>query len=347
MYVEMKQFLTALAVTCPDEARTIALEHRKVRHGLLPVGLKLHFTDYFLAENTIMRLVSALGGRKPVLEVNFYRQSNAFVCLVLPPVGSAKCAIQFLECIGKYCGVSIFNNPAIQIQVCNPQRLNPEYAGILTYGFYTGSDIIREYLYRNTTFSQDTYITRGERLVIYDGRGALDRDFCIWMKQKSTWWAHRIGPLAVARLPFKKRRTDVLNAMTKVDIHNINLIATLLVHAQSGYFWRELGLEFASEMKKILGDHLLSLDMVPWVHDDKDKGINPTVTDEETYARVIGELVSYAMAEWQRLYAHPDTGIGLLGAVNDLLGRYRRKVVEISQKFSEVEDDDPFSPAGL
>lgn len=347
MYVEMKRFLTALAVTCPDEARAIALDHRKVRHGLLPVGLKIHFTNYFQVENTIMRLVSALGESKSVLGVNFYRRADAFVCLVLPPVGSAKCAIQFLECIGKYCGVNLFNNPAIQMQVCSPQRLNPEYAGILTYGFYAGSDVIREYLQRKTTFSRDTYITRGERLVIYDGRGYLDQDFPIWLKQERIWWTRCSSPMIVARLPFERKRTDVLNAMTKVDIHNINLMATLLVHAQCGYFWRELGIEFVSEMKKVLGRHQLPLDMVPWVHDDEDKGINPTNSDEEIYARVLSELVSYAMSEWQRLSRYPGAETGLLGEVNSLLVSYRHRMLEICRKFSEVEDDDPLSSTGL
>src|SRR5262249_49096027 len=65
-----------------------------------------------------------LGGAHKILDVNSYKHSHASLCLVLPPVGSARSAILLLECIEHFIGSTLFSNPKIQIQVCSPGRLD-------------------------------------------------------------------------------------------------------------------------------------------------------------------------------------------------------------------------------
>jgi hypothetical protein len=62
-------------------------------------------------------------------------------------------------------------------------------------------------------------------LVLYDADGNFDRDF--------EWWkgfgTHRV---IESQLPFDAGRNDLLaGSASRLDIENINLIATLLVHA--------------------------------------------------------------------------------------------------------------------
>jgi hypothetical protein len=49
-------------------------------------------------------LVEGLGGAQKILDVNYYKHSRASLCLVLPPVGSARSAILLLECIEHFIG---------------------------------------------------------------------------------------------------------------------------------------------------------------------------------------------------------------------------------------------------
>ena len=52
------------------------------------------------------------------------------------------------------------------------------------------------------------------------------------------------------RLPFKNGRSDQLTGSgSRLDIENINLLATLLVHAQYEGYWNQLGTQFQEEME--------------------------------------------------------------------------------------------------
>jgi hypothetical protein len=68
----------------------VALHRRRVEHGHLSVGLKLHCLGDGRQFST---LVEGLGGAQKILDVNSYKHAHASLCLVLPPVGSARAAI--------------------------------------------------------------------------------------------------------------------------------------------------------------------------------------------------------------------------------------------------------------
>ena len=70
-----------------------------------------------------LTLVEGLGGAQKILDVNYYKHSHASLCLVLPPVGSARSAILLLLVYRHFIGSALFSNPEIQIQVCSPGRL--------------------------------------------------------------------------------------------------------------------------------------------------------------------------------------------------------------------------------
>ena len=54
-----------------------------------------------------------------------------------------------------------------------------------------------------------------------------------------------------------------------MDIQNINLLATLLVHAQHQGYWNQLGMQFQEEMEALLERHVLNgLVDAPWVRTD-------------------------------------------------------------------------------
>src|SRR5262245_66618803 len=65
-------------------------------------------------------LVEGLGGAQKILDVNYYKQCHASLCLVLPPVGSAHSAILLLECIEHFIVSSLFTKLEIHMQVCAP-----------------------------------------------------------------------------------------------------------------------------------------------------------------------------------------------------------------------------------
>src|SRR6266511_2928547 len=73
----------------------VALHRRRVEHGHLSVGLKIHCLGDGSQFST---LVEGLGGAQKILDVNYYKHCHASLCLVLPPVGSARSAILLLEC---------------------------------------------------------------------------------------------------------------------------------------------------------------------------------------------------------------------------------------------------------
>jgi hypothetical protein len=281
--------------------------------------------------------MEALGGRHTVLETNYYRRTGDSACLVLPPVGSAWCAVSLIECIEHYEEKKIFNNPNVQIQVCSPGRLDNKKAGLLTLAFHLGSDYVRGYdLNRlETTFSDgiasfygQAYLPRGRRITIYDGRGALDRDFELWTLGRRGKKRRRV---ISRRLPFKHERTDVLTATSRVDIYNINFLATLLVHMHYGWFWRGLGALFLSEMTAILRAHQLEVHMdAPWISSDFN---SPELDDR--FLEAMNEVTVYALTEVARVNARRErTGIlyETASLIQDFRKRHRDRVAHLTQE---------------
>ena len=112
-----EDLLALLHGHAPLQAAALVLHRRRVEHGHLSVGLKIHCLDDGRLFST---LVEGLGGAERILEANYYKQSCASLCLVLPPVGSARAAILLLESIENFIGSTLFGNPKIQ----NPGMLS-------------------------------------------------------------------------------------------------------------------------------------------------------------------------------------------------------------------------------
>src|SRR5437588_12854964 len=244
-----EDLLALLHGHAPAKVDAVALHRRRVEHGYLSVGLKIHCIGDGSQFST---LVEGLGGAQKILNVNYYKHSHASLCLVLPPVGSARSAILPLECIEHFIGSALFSNPQIQIQVCSPGRLSARRSALLAIGFYLGSDTLRRYDLGDleTSFTTHFNYPRGRRLVLYDADGDFDRDF--------EWWKG-FGPVRLIerRLPFDSGRSDLLaGSASRRDIHNINLLATLLVHSQYQGYWSRLGRHFETDMESILERHL-------------------------------------------------------------------------------------------
>lgn len=307
----------------------LAQEKRRVRCGLLSVGLKLHCLG---EEELFAPLFDALGGQWNALYRNVYKRSHAKFCLVLPPVGSANAAILLLECIEQYTHCRMFNNPNIQLQVCSPGRLTGRSAALHAIGFYLGSDTLRRYALEDfaTTVSEEFY-HRGKRIVIHDAgpHGEFDSEFA--------WWARADGGLTIRpSLPFLSGRTDILvGPGSRTDINNINLLATLLVHAQSdagdGY-WSELGNLMVKDLTALLDRHLLGgLIDAPWVGADREGSAR-----DHLFFSAMQELTSYATAEAVRLdqstsasrsSAHRQgASLGILHEMQVLIAHYRAQV---------------------
>jgi len=71
------------------------------------------------------------------------------------------------------------------------------------------------------------------------------------LRPKFYWWKefgkHR---LVEPQLPFENGRSDLLTGSgSRLDIQNINLLATLFVHAQYQGYWNQLGMQFQEEME--------------------------------------------------------------------------------------------------
>src|SRR3974390_1468018 len=198
-----ENLLALLHDHAPAKVDAVARDCRRVEHGHLSVGLKIHCLGDGSQFST---LVAGLGGSGKILDITRYKHSRASLCLVLPPVGNARSAILLLECIENFIGSALFSNPEIQIQVCSPGRLDAHRSALLAIGFYLGSDTLRRYSLGDlaTSFAEDYRYPRGRRLVLYDAEGDFDRSF--------DWWkATGEDRLVEARLPFKNGPSDLLN----------------------------------------------------------------------------------------------------------------------------------------
>src|SRR5207245_9236924 len=103
-----------------------------------------------------------------------------------------------------------------------------------------------------TSFAEHQRYPRGKRLVLYDAEGDFDRNFDWWKESGK----HRV---VEPQLPFENGRSDLLTGSgSRLDIENINLLATLLVHAQYQGYWNQLGMQFQEEMEALLERHVLS-----------------------------------------------------------------------------------------
>lgn len=324
----LEDLLDVLRERAPAKADAVSLRRRDVEHGLLSVGLKLH---YLGGGSEISTLAARLGGAASVLEINHYKRSRASLCLVLPAVGNARAAVLLLNCIESFTGSRVFGNPEVQIQVCSPGRLNARHSGMLAIGFYLGSDMLRRYALDDfeTTFTTDRWYPRGKRLVLYDAEGDFDRDF--------DWWADAGGHRRrEPQLPFQNERSDLLiGSGSKLDIENINLIATLLVHAEHEGYWKQLGIKFEEDMAALLDRHLLSglLD-APWVRTS-----DPETHDDERFKSAVQELTAYAFDETRRIRCSTRSREGrngeaapasILHEMQLLLRRYRAWIVRQS-----------------
>ena len=167
--------------------------------------------------------------------------------------------------------------------------------------------------------------------MLYDAQGDFDRNF--------HWWK-KLGEqlLVEPQLPFENGRSDLLTGSgSRLDIQNINLLATLLVHAQYQGYWNQLGMQFQKEMEALLERHLLSgLVDAPWVRtDDLERD------DDDVFFAALTELVAYAFEEsvrirkrglfprWDQIPARSSHGI--LQEVQSLLQKYRSELVRQSQ----------------
>src|SRR5262249_13300926 len=122
--------------------------------------------------------------------------------------------------------------------------------------------------------------------------GDFDRSFDWWRKDPGEHWC--VEP----HLPFESGRTDLLTGSgSRWDIQNINLLATLLVHAQYQGYWSELGMQFQQEIELLLERHLLSgLIEAPWLRTN-----DPKSDDDDRFFAALQELMAYAFEESVRI----------------------------------------------
>jgi hypothetical protein len=330
----LQDLLALLGTKAQENAAVPRANVRRVECGLLSVGLKIHCLN---EPQKFRELIEGLGGPSRILEINHFKDARASFCLVLPPVGSATAAIQLIEGIELFIGSCIFGNPHIQLQLCSPGRLSPRASALLGIAFYLGSDTLRRYTQADlqTTFQSSFHHPRGIRLVLYDAEGDFDRDFA--------WWNH-CGVLE-PELPFTNGRTDLLiGSGSRLDIRNINLVATLLVHAEYDGYWRSLGEEFSAEMEDMLRRHILSgLVDAPWVRESWAQ-----LGDDEKFFAALQELVAYAYGEftrvkerrlllfgrWRDVPARSPNGI--LEEVQSILNKYRKLIEKQSRPISQA-----------
>jgi hypothetical protein len=141
-----------------------------------------------------------------------------------------------------------------------------------------------------TSFAKNPYYPRGRRLVFYDAEGNFDRNFDWWKESGK----HR---LVEPQLPFDNGRSDLLTGSgSRLDIQNINLLATLLVHAQYQGYWHQLGMQFQEEMETLLERHILNgLVDAPWVRTD-----DPESDDDDRFFAALQELVARSYQEEEK-----------------------------------------------
>jgi hypothetical protein len=330
----LQDLLSLLETKAPEKAATLAANVRRVQYGLLSVGLKIHCLD---RGEKFDKLIEGLGGASRILEINHFKDTRASFCLVLPPVGSAASATQLIECIEQFIGSPIFGNRHIQLQLCSPGRLSPRASALLGIAFYLGSDTLRRYTQADlqTTFQSNYHHPRGIRLVLYDAQGDFDKDFA--------WW--NSGGVPEPELPFTNGRTDLLiGSGSRLDVENINLVATLLVHSEYDGYWRGLGEEFSAEMEAVLERHILAgLLAAPWVRESWAQ-----IGDDDKFFAALQELVAYAYGEftrvkerrflvfgtWRDVPARSPNGI--LEEVQRLLSKYRKLIERQSKLINQA-----------
>jgi hypothetical protein len=328
----LEDLLSALYPAAPVQVNAVSASRRRVEHGLLSVGLKIHCLG---DGSQFTGLVDELGGAPSVLEINHYKHNRASLCLVLPPVGNARTAILLLECIERATRTRIFGSQEIQIQVCSPGRLTPARSALLAISFYLGSDVLRRYTLGDfaTTFSDaDTLVQslkegeQGKRIVLYDvWWGNFDNDF-EWWRRRQVNRLHRRQ-----KLPFKGGRTDTLTAKSRIDIRNINLVATLLCHAQYNGYWAGLGTEFEKRMQELLRSHMLdSLLYASWIHASEE-----TKDGDQEFMSALQELMSYAIEDSFRIRKSGTSTAarpGILYEMKMILQEFRSRLISESNK---------------
>ena len=313
----LQDLLALLQTNAPTIADVLVDNCRHVNHGLLSVGLKIHCLDN---GQKFHKLIEGLGGALQILTVNHYKDARASLCLVLPPVGSATSANRLIECIEQFIGSPIFGNAQIQLQVCSPGRLSARASALLGIGFYLGSDTLRRYSQADlrTTFESSLTHPRGIRLVLYDADGDFDRDF--------TWWGRKNEQRVLEpTLPFHNGRSDLLiGSGSRLDIENINLLATLLVHSEYNGYWCSLGENFRLEMEALLKRHILTgLLVAPWVRESWAQ-----MGDDDRFFGALQELVAYAYGESARV---KDRRFLLFGMYRDIPARSPNGILEEMQ----------------
>ena len=117
-----------------------------------------------------------------------------------------------------------------------------------------------------------------------------------------------------------------------MDVQNINLISTLLVHSEYDGYWGLLGKQFRGEMEALLKRHLLTgLLEAPWIRESRAQ-----IGDDDKFFAALQELVAYAYGEsarvkqrrlrlfatWRDIPARAPNGI--LEEVQGLLWKYRK-----------------------
>jgi len=125
-----------------------------------------------------------------------------------------------------------------------------------------------------------------------------------------------------------------------LDIENINLLATLLVHAEYRGYWSKLGEQFEKDMQSLLDRHLLAgLINAPWVR----TGDAERAGDMQFFS-ALQELVAYVFEESVRVKKKsrilflrsqeiPATSSeGILHEMQSMLQKYRTEVVRQSRQ---------------
>src|SRR5207244_8641186 len=80
-WYSFEDLLALLQGHAPAKVDAVALHRRRVEHGHLSVGLKIHCLG---DGSQLCTLVEGLGGAEKILDVNYYKHSHASLCLVLP-----------------------------------------------------------------------------------------------------------------------------------------------------------------------------------------------------------------------------------------------------------------------
>src|SRR5260370_13020704 len=115
-----EDLLALLHGHAPAKVDAVARHRRRVEHGRLSVGLKIHCLG---DGSQFSALVEGLVGAQKILDINYYKHSHASLCLLLPPVNRARSALLFLERIELFIGSELFIHPDHQIHKSSPETL--------------------------------------------------------------------------------------------------------------------------------------------------------------------------------------------------------------------------------